>query len=296
MYYLQAPCIHPLLLVGAGYLENPGGFLHAQRVVEEEFVLILCIKGTLYIEQDNARHEIKPHEYFLLRPGVMHRGYQPSEGPLAYYWCHFTLWGNAYQLLNKEEITRQLTTIKDNPETPHDFYLLPETGSLKHSERVILQFRQLLDAARQPFYSGYLVHYALSLLGLEITTQFVLNYDTQAHSATYKQIVKIIDWIRTHYTEPLSVTRVAQVFSYHPGYIASVFKKHTGTSLLDFINKTKIDAAKNLLLSTNETVKNIAGKLGFTDDKYFMKVFNRLEGTTPRKFRNAFFRQFSNTE
>ena len=296
MLYLTAPCTHPLLLVGAGHLENPGGFLHAERTIPDEFILILCTKGTLYIEQDKVPYEIKPNDYFLLRPGVMHRGYKPSSGALSYYWCHFTLWGNEYQLANTDEINHQLREIKANPETPHDYYLLPETGHLPQSERVILQFRQILDAARQPFYSGYLVHYALSLLGMEITTHFVMHYETGAHSATYKAVIKIMDWIRQHHTEPLSVTRVAQNFSYHPGYISGVFKKHTGTSLLDFINRTKIDAAKQLLLSTNDTVKNIAGQLGFTDDKYFMKVFNRLEGTTPRKYRNAFFRKFSNTE
>jgi AraC-like DNA-binding protein len=296
MRYLTATCVHPLLLEGCGHLVNANAFLHAQRTIPDEFVLILCTKGTLYIEQDGKPHEIRPNQYILLFPGVEHRGYKPSEGELSYYWCHFTIWGNEYRLTNEEEINHQLHFIKANPEIAHDHYIIPETGRLVHSERVILQYRQLLDAARQKFYSGYLVHYALSLLGLEITTNFAVNYDLGNVSATYKYIIKIMDWIRLHHTEQLSVSKVASEFNYHPGYISGVFKKYTGVSLLDFINRTKINAAKEMLLSTAEPVKLIAAKLGFADDKYFMKVFNRLEGTTPSKFRNAFYRKFLNKQ
>lgn len=294
--YLIAPCVHPLLLVGCGHLVNANDFLHVRRTIPDEFVLILCTKGTLYIEQGGKPYEIKPNQYILLFPGVEHGGYKPSVGELSYYWCHFTVWGNDYQLDNEEEINRRLHFIKSNGDMAHDYYIIPETGRLSQSERVILQFRQLLDAARQKFYSGYLVHYALSLLGLEITTNFAMNYDVGTVSATYKYIVKIMDWIRMHHNEPLSVSKVASEFNYHPGYISSVFKKYTGMSLLDFINRTKIDVAKEMLLSSSEPIKIIASKLGFSDDKYFMKVFNRLEGTTPSKFRNAFYRKFLNKQ
>jgi len=294
MMYLNSPCNNPLLLEGCGHLMNSDSFLHAKRTLQGEFVLILCDRGVLYIEQGGRQYEIGPNQYILLFPDVEHRGYKASVSELSYYWCHFKIWGDDYCVANDEEIGRQLHFIKSNPGMAHDHYIIPETGRLAQSERVILQFRQLLDAAEQKFYSGYLVHYALSLLGLEITIGFVMSYDVSNVSATYKYITKIMDWIRMHHTEHLSVTQVASVFNYHPGYISSVFKKHTGVSLLDFIYRTKIDAAKEILLSSREPIKQIAERLGFADDKYFMKVFKRLEGTTPSKFRNAFYRKFLN--
>ena len=123
-----------------------------------------------------------------------------------------------------------------------------------------------------------------------------MGYDLGDVSATYKYITKITDWIRLHYAEQLNVTKVATEFNYHPGYLSSVFKKYTGVSLMDFINRTKIDAAKEILLSSSEPIKQISSRLGFSDEKYFMKVFKRLEGTTPSKYRNAFFRKFLNKQ
>ena len=165
MLYLVSPCNNPLLLDGCGHLMNSDNFLHAQRVLPDDFVLILCNKGHLYIEQGGKQYEIGPNQYILLFPGVEHKGYKPSSGELSYFWCHFKIWGNDYHAANEEEITRQLHFIKANSEMAHDHYIIPETNTLAHSERIILQFRQLLDAAQQRFYSGYLVHYALSLLG-----------------------------------------------------------------------------------------------------------------------------------
>jgi len=296
MLYLVSPCNNPLLLVGCGHLISQNNFVHAKRTLPDEFVLILCTKGTLYIEQDGKQYQISSNQYILLLPGIEHSGYKPSQGELSYYWCHFTVWGNDYRIVNDEEINRQLHFIKSNSEIAHDHYIIPQTSSTQHNERIVIQFRQLLGSAEQKFYSGYLVHYALSLLGLKITTSFVMDYNIGEVSATYKQMTKIMDWVRLNHTENLSVVKVAAEFNYHPGYLSSMLKKHTGMSLLDFINRTKIDAAKKLLLSSNEPIKQIAAKLGFADDKYFMKVFKRLEGTTPSKYRNAFYRKFLNKQ
>jgi len=294
MLYFDSPCNNPLLMVGCGHLINSENFLHSRRVLDDEFVLILCTKGVLYIEQNGTPFEVGTNRYILLFPGFEHAGYKTSVGELSYYWCHFKVWGNDYSLENEEDINSKLHFIKSRSEMAHDHYIIPESNHLQHGERVILQFRQLLDAAEQKFYSGYLVHYALSQLGLEITTNFVMEYNVENVSVTYKHISVIMDWIRANHTENLSVAKVAAKFHYHPGYISSMFKKHTGMPLADFINRTKINAAKELLLTSNEPIKQIAADLGFSDDKYFMKVFKRLEGTTPSKYRNAFYRKFVN--
>jgi len=296
MRYFVSPCSKPLLLAGCGNLVNHDNFLHAQRIIPNEFLLILCYKGVLYIEQNGKPYEIGPNQYILLFPGMEHKGFRPSDGEVAYYWCHFTVWDDNYKIVNEDEISKQLKHITVNSEEHHDYYIIPEVGRLIHGERSMLYFKQLLDAAKKKIYTGYTVHYALSLLCLEITTSFVMDNSLENISTTYKQVVIIMDWIRTHKTETLSVSFVASTFNYHPGYLSSVFKKYTGDSLLNFINRTKIDAAKELLLSSSDSINKIAGMVGFADDKYFMCVFKRLEGTTPSKYRNAFYRKFLNKQ
>jgi len=281
--------------MSAGNLINNRGFTHDKRTLDT-FVLILGDLGTLYIKQEDREYEISTNQYLLLFPGIQHLGYKASQGHLSYYWCHFKIHQDNYRIVNQEELGHQLYFTKNSNSFANDHYIIPETGDLHHSKskREVLLYRQLLDAYERSSYSEYLAHYALSLLAMEITADFVSGYALGLESSTYKHITEIMEWIRVNRIENLSVTKVAEAFNYNPNYLSGAFKKHTGVSLLDYITRTKIDFAKSLLLSSRDTVRNIANYVGFEDEKYFMKVFKRVEGVTPTQYRNAFYRKHMN--
>jgi len=260
----------------------------------DTFVFIMGDLGTLHIQQGDNQYEISSNQYILLFPGMQHLGYKASHGHLSYYWCHFQIQKDRYRIAHQDELDQQLFFTKNSGGIANDHYILPETGTLRHSKREMLLYRQLLDGYERSSYSEYLGHYALSLLALEITADFVSGYDLGLESSTYKHITEIMEWIRVNRIENLSVTKVAEAFNYNPNYLSNAFKKHTGVSLLDYITGTKIDFAKSLLLSSKDSVKNIANYVGFEDEKYFMKVFKRLEGVTPSQYRNAFYRKHMN--
>ena len=285
MLHLISPCTLPLRLISAGNLINNRGFIHRKRNLDT-FVLILGDLGTLYIKQGDKEFEISSNQYLLLFPGMQHMGYKASQGHLSYYWCHFMIQQDSYRLVTQEELGHQRHF--SNNIISNDHYIIPETGDLHHSKREVLLYRQLLDAYRRSSYSEYLAHYALSLLAMEITADFISGYAMGLESSTYKHITEIMEWIRVNHIENLSVTKVAEAFNYNPNYLSGAFKKHTGVSLLDYITRTKVDYAKSLLLSSRDTVKNIANCVGFEDEKYFMKVFKKIEGVTPSQYRNAF--------
>ena len=293
MLHLISPCTLPLRLISAGNLINNRGFIHGKRILDT-FVLILGDLGTLYIKQGDKEFEISTNQYLLLFPGMQHLGYKASQGHLSYYWCHFKIQQDNYRIYNQEELSHQLYFSKNSSMFSNDHYVIPETGDLNHSKREVLLYRQLLDAYERSSYSEYLAHYALSLLAMEITADFVSGYALGLESSTYKHITEIMEWIRVNRTENLSVTKVAEAFNYNPNYLSGAFKKHTGVSLLDYITRTKIDFSKSLLLSSKDTVKNIANHVGFEDEKYFMKVFKRMESVTPSQYRNAFYRKHLN--
>lgn len=70
--------------------------------------------------------------------------------------------------------------------------------------------------------------------------------------------MEIMQWISLHYEEDPSVKDIAVLFNYNADYLSSAFKRYTGMSLVRYINKTKIAAAKKLLLSTKNSIKEIA--------------------------------------
>ena len=82
---------------------------------------------------------------------------------------------------------------------------------------------------------------------------------------------------------------------YNPNYLSTLFKRSTGVSLSHFIAQTRIDAAKELLLSSAYTVKSIAAQVGFCDEKHFMKMFRLYEQMTPTAYRSVYGKIHINT-
>ena len=172
--------------------------------------------------------------------------------------------------------------------SPPENYLIPEHGRLSLEKRSYLLFAQLLDfAKRENYLVTWRCHYALSLLLLEVTHEsFEISQFLDTQIPAY--VLDIVEWIRTHYDQPLTVSSIAEHFGYHPTYLSAIFKKYTGAPILTYLNRTRISVAKNLLLNRQLSILQIACMCGFTDEKYFMKLFKRQEGITPTQYRKAF--------
>ncbi len=90
------------------------------------------------------------------------------------------------------------------------------------------------------------------------------------------------------------VAEVADVFGSHPEYMTTLVRQVTGVSVLEHINRAKIEEAKKLLLSTSLTVAEIAPRVGFSDARYFSRIFRRETELTPSEYRNTYFKIHTN--
>ncbi|MDR6879292.1 helix-turn-helix domain-containing protein [Bacillus sp. 3255] len=95
----------------------------------------------------------------------------------------------------------------------------------------------------------------------------------------------IRNYIQSHYRDVnLSISMIGESFSLTPSYISKIFKEHTGETLLDLINQTRLTAAKKLLSEQNLTVNEIARRVGYADVSTFLRIFKKFEGMTPGKY------------
>lgn len=99
---------------------------------------------------------------------------------------------------------------------------------------------------------------------------------------------KTVEYIRINAVRNITAEDVAEHFGYNADYLGRLFKKYHGTGLKKYIAQAKIKAAKDLLLTTNLSVKEIAPKIGFEDENLFVKFFMYHEEISPTKFRNKY--------
>ena len=73
-----------------------------------------------------------------------------------------------------------------------------------------------------------------------------------------------------------------------PAYLATVFKKDTGMTFLEYVSKVRMDMAKQLLKETSCTVADICEKVGYSDVRYFTKTFTKYSGLKPNEYRKLY--------
>ena len=92
-------------------------------------------------------------------------------------------------------------------------------------------------------------------------------------------------YIHEHQTEELSLGQVAQAVHTSVFYFCKLFKKATGFHFTDYVSRTRIERAKNLLLNPNLRISEIAYEVGFQSLTHFNRVFKRIVGQSPTEFR-----------
>lgn len=290
MLYLISDASQPVYFLSAGNLTNEDNFLHPRRIMDS-YEFISVTRGTLHIQSGDRCYHLAPGQFLLLFPGECHLGTQPSQGELSFYWTHFYLTAGDAAIYGEQ----QAAACFHEPARPR--YILPETGTLSANSRVNVLFVQLLDLSKRlGSFSMTQCSYAQSTLLLELTNEcFFRHRLLQQDEKIPLQIADLMEWLQLNYDTSLSVAGIAEKFGYHPSYLTALFKRCSGYTVTEYLNRQRIHVAKNLLASTPKlTLAEISERVGIGDEKYFMRLFKRYEGITATAYREAFAQKEKN--
>ncbi len=94
-------------------------------------------------------------------------------------------------------------------------------------------------------------------------------------------------YIREHISEELGRNELANLVFLNPDYLSHVFRERTGMSLVDFITAERMKKARELLSTTDQSIRDIALSVGYSNISYFSRQFKRVQGQTPLEFRRS---------
>lgn len=98
-------------------------------------------------------------------------------------------------------------------------------------------------------------------------------------------IADIKIYVRNNLASDLNVSTIAGRIHMSENYFSHTFKKETGTSFIDFVNKERILKACELLKSSNMKINEIAMEVGITNSNYFSVLFKKIIGKSPMEYR-----------
>lgn len=101
-------------------------------------------------------------------------------------------------------------------------------------------------------------------------------------------IPEICTFIKANYNKDISLTLLAEKYSVNPNYLSEVFREKTGVNFRDYLAEARLQVAKELLKSTNMSIKKISHAIGYNSQGYFQKVFKKQYDITPMDYRATF--------
>ena len=238
----------------AGKTSASVGWSHPSSSTETH-ELIFCTSGSIYMGLGFERFVIRAGESCILPAGTRRYGYREGTEPTEFYWTHFA----------------------------GDLGTLP-THSTPNIERTTRLFDDLIMYSRTPEYDDDACTCALKLVLYEIARAGAVSED-----APYAKLFAICEWINENCMSQIRVSDVAEHFSYNEDYITRMFKVHYKGGIKSYIDASRLKKIRELLLSTDKKIKDIAEECGFDDSKSFQKFFKYHEGMSALSFRELYF-------
>lgn len=183
----------------------------------------------------------------------------------VYEYCRPVVRGS--EVLSVIFIGNILTSNKEQLFTLHKHFdeSLLDTMQTNFSEKDCVQIADLLES------------YTLHLLD---------KYGDTSRQPTDALIENIKNYIAENLLYDFSMSDLSAVLNYNEKYLGRLFKSKTGYTIKEYCNTSKIEKAKDLLESTQMPISEVATKSGFNNVTYFNRVFRKLTGLSPWKYRN----------
>lgn len=100
-----------------------------------------------------------------------------------------------------------------------------------------------------------------------------------------KRLIKAKELIEKDFCKQLYLSGIAGYIGLSRESLCRLYHKHYSITITNYVNKLRIDKAANLLLHSDDKIGDIAFQCGFNNNNYFNRVFRRMKGMTPGKFR-----------
>lgn len=227
------------------------------------FRLYYPLQGSLRVMDSNETIQIRPGKSYLFPANVPFR--MLSEGGFTHYWLHFKS-----ELLEHQPGFRRILSASVELETENVWKELMKKAQVASCFENVFLAHQILRKILLPF--------------------LILSETCNCRpSRKSEQFNRVLQYIGTHYMEPLFMPQLAKLIKMDRNSFSIAFRKEFGMPPKEYLTNTRIAKAKELLLSTNKTVKEIALQCGFRDDLFFYRIFKRHIGQSPVQYRKSMY-------
>jgi AraC-like DNA-binding protein/quercetin dioxygenase-like cupin family protein len=233
-----------------------------------EIIYICEGEGTFII--NNKSYTAKKGDILIYNAGVIHEEYSNPANPLVTYFCGIS-----------NLAIDQLQELCIIP-----FALEPIIQKSKYSDLIGLYFSHIfeessLKAAGFEIICQGLLTSSITLMHRAIKLQNLRNETKESNTLAHR----IKEFIDKNYKKNIKLEDIADALYINKYYLSHVFKEQMQITPINYLINRRIGEAKNLLVSTELTIGEIARIMGYDNTNYFTLLFKKMTGETPKQFK-----------
>ena len=263
-YYVPQPAGREHLLyypVSIGYFDCKPSY-GVQRNLFSSYLLLIMLTGSMYYQTMKSRGVVRAGQVLLLDCNAPHS--YSAQGKCSFTFVHFS---GAQSKEIYEEIERTTGNLIPMPDPNEMHEAIGDMLSRMRSER------RMNESETSATIYGMLM-------------KLLDKSGASGDGGTGHPVVdRAITYIQSHLTDRLSVDDISANAGYSPSYFSHIFASETGMSPYQFVVKSRVEHAQQLLKTTRLAVQEIAFQCGFNSAANFCYTFRRVTGASPHEYR-----------
>jgi AraC-like DNA-binding protein len=250
-----------LVVTDAGWFPEADGHLRQRRNGADEAILMLCVRGSGWVEVAGEQVVVHPSTCVLIPARTPHSYGSSREHPWTIWWCHLTG-----------------SDLRDVVDVLGSDHVAPI--SLRSLDRVTAQFDELVSTLEQGQTPAHLL--AATGIAWHLVAQIAVD---RVLPETGTPVERAIRYLRERIDSSVRVADLAALVDLSPSHLSALFRHATGGGITAYHIALKMARARSLLDTTSLTVGEVARLVGYDDPLYFSRQFRRLHGLNPTTYR-----------
>ena len=281
----------PYFVTSGNAIYRPGD-RHRHRSGIGFFDLIVVEHGTLYMEALGGEYAVSGGGMLLIPSNTPHGGTRNCKGNTLFHWLHFdTARDISYAdspVLNRHRQTSNTVTV-NNHDQCYDFALPVYQTLDDQQERTAIALMERMESISINKFtqSATTIPAASDVFEQQASFMQLLFQLTQRddRAGVNNLAGAVMQYIRTHYMEKISLNDIAAEMNYHPTHVIRCMKLQYGVTPARAILDCRLQKACSLLDSSDLSVREVSELSGFSSAAYFCKVFRAHAGMPPQTYR-----------
>lgn len=253
------------------------GFVMSSHHCHSFFEIYYVDRGNCRFLVENNIYDLRQGDFLLIPPDVLHYT-RYLDGPCKKYGIYF----------RSDDISPQVSAAMPGGSSFFQETRIFQLPDAHHYQAELLLDRMLTEEKIEDSRTEAMLYLQLQELLLFCSRNCSFLQDIPANiRTTDRQIVLAARYISDHYMEPISAADIASAAGFSPNYLSKRFREAAGIGVHEYLMFVRLQHAALDLVSTNDSITEIALRSGFSDSNYFKDAFKKKYGITPSAYRKT---------